>query len=565
MNQPVSEPSIEKGTIFEYNSFGKITTINYSGNNTPDITNTYDLEGRITKSVRGKVTLEYTYGKKGELLSEILTIMETDENNKKTFHKFKATYLYNETGGRTTFKTPNGRTVTFKLNAFNQTTSILIAGLTYVSEMEYHENGDIKTVKIHNIRKTKNKETITLSSRLNSRKLLEQYTLTNDVGDIFSFSTTYDKSRRVKSVANNKTGDTHVGDRSFSYDNTGQVISASGDGKNITFKYDLFGNMLKRIDGLETYENTYNISTGKIDQLTYKKYDKLNNIINSREDTIVHNNKGQIIKFGNFSLKFDDARNIFEVKEEISNVQKTFQKNYYDGFDNRVLSKTEYLVEGVNNREARKRRSIDFFSILGNRIHRSVYEPNFKRNNQTTDELPGDIDYVEVSNTLTLQIGECTVWLIQHRHNNNLFVLNGDNTLKLRNSVGPFGKRFSDKIGRDTCVNNSSSLLGPLLPIKLLGLILHSSTKNQTVVPQSKTNNNKSTHVFYNSLRDVFVDIYFMSNQIFYSANIGRTFSPTFSSIGYDKPIYVKSPYVLRKNDLVNYNKSLTDILDKQK
>lgn len=543
---PSISPSTQKGILLTYNTLGKLAKVNFPNNSSSDIVYSYNLEGWLTKVVRGNVTLEYTYGKRGELLSENLKIIEADENNRKTTKKFKASYTYNNTGGRLTFKTPSDRIIKYTLNAFNQATSLSIGELTYISEVKYHENGEIESAELHNTNSTNNSDTITLSSTQNQRKLTNNFKLKKTGKDpVFSFDTTFDKARRVKNVTSSLAA---VGNRKFTYDSSMQISSVSGDGNDVSLSYDLFENLVTRVVGSVTRTNVYDKTSGELTKVSYSN--------SKQSDTVSHDKFGQITKLGDFNFTYDDANRIVQVKKVQGLITKINQKNVYDGLDRRVSAHTTY---GTGNTGVRN--DYEFFSVFGERIHRQIVQVKTSNSNTTTNNKPGNYDLIPFTDNLILQFGECAEWIINHKHNNFIIWLNADNSVRFKSSFGPFGNSMSGKAGVEkNCSTQSKSNSGSNTTLSNFISKLQVASVNTPAKKgvQGVTNHaNTRTHVFQETIMDEFTEIFFLLNKSYYSAKIGRYLSPQHKFKHAQDLTKGRNRYSIEQNDPVNYRYNL--------
>ena len=557
---PYYGETVEKGILYKHNSLGQVTSINYPSDNTPDLTKEYDLEGRVTKIVNGDVILTYTYGKRGELLTESLKISYTNDNNKKVTQTFKATYTYNQTGGRTSYFTPGGNMVKYILNAFNQSTSATINGLKVISDVKYHENGKIKSALLHNTNKSKNSESIKLLSTLNARQLPSNIQL-NETGSIFSIATSYNKNKKVKSVTSSITFDNNeieIGDRSYTYSSMNQVVSVSGDRQDITYTFDMFENMITKSIGRRTQTNVYHKTTGKLIESQYRKVTSNNSIEEERDDSISVDKKGRVEQLGQLTLKYNDSDSITSAVKTQNTIEVVNQKNLYDGNRSRVLSLTRYarkIDRGIP--QYQNRQAFEFVSLGGSPIHRLIVEKNFTTtDNQYPNEAPGKIDIIRFGSDLALFFKDCIEWRYINSVNNLSVFLNADNSLKVGLSHDPFGSSMNATGGtRKGCEPPPKHVIDvpPMPPgfpdpwyprFTEAASTSGSSSGNETTVNE--------IGVLRNAIRDFYTDIYSLTNGSFYSAQLGRYLVPNQSHL--EKLAYhnLDNLYAFQRNDPVN-------------
>ena len=541
------EPS-ESGIQTTYNVFGQKTFINFPSENTPDIRKTYDLEGRVTKIVRGNVTLEYTYGKRSELLTEKLSIVETDEKKQTTTKTYKVTYTYNTTGGLSSYTTALNRVINFSLNAFNQPTDLTVLGQKYISGVKYHANGDIKSALLHNTNQSKKNETIEFTSTLNSQMLQSSFKLEedseSDTVPVFSFSITYDKNHRVKKVKR-LAGTVTYGDREFGYDKMSQVISVSGDNKNITFSFDSFENMIARTEGSESQKNNFNLTSGKLNE-TYEETansDGLKKIENPI--SISHDKRGRITKFGKFTLVLDDANRINSVDEEHFS-----QNNLYDGSHNRVLA-----IYTKSSEPQSKSFEYRLVSKSGRLLHRSLKYENADKNSRIYAGPPEDYDLIEFGNSLTLKYGDCATWNIQLSQNNLFVALNADNSVFGISSADPFGNLISSwGSAKKDC--EPHPVWKPIWPFKIPvypGYFRIPSPDPVNANLSNKNNEQKRQIIFREITPDSVTQFYLLRKSRFYSSIIGRYLAPEYPSPYSANKQVPTNWYSLAGNNPVNY------------
>ena len=560
LTNPHYGETVEKGILYQHNSLGQVTSINYPSDSTPDLTKEYDLEGRVTKIVNGDVILTYTYGKRGELLTESLKVSYTNNNNKKVTQTFKATYTYNQTGGRTSYFTPGGNMVKYILNAFNQSTSATINGLTVISDVKYHENGKIKSALLHNTNKSKNSETIKFMSTLNARHLQSKIQL-DETGSVFSIATSYDKNQRVKSVVSNITfnnNKTKIGDRSYTYDSVDQIVSVSGDRQDVTYSFDMFKNMISRSVGRRTQTNVYHKTTGKLIESQYRKV-KSNNIIEETSDDIISvDKKGRVDQIGQLTLKYNDSDSITSAVKVQKGIEVVNQKNLYDGNRSRVLSLTRYvprIAQGIA--QYQNRQTFEFVSLEGSPIHRLIVEENFTtKDNQFPNEPPGKTDIIRFGSDLVLFFKDCIGWTYRNSINNITVRLNADNSLQVGSSHDPFGNSMNRTAGTTKGCEPPPKYVPEVPPMPpLLPEPWHPRFTEATSTSGPSNGNETHVHqigILRNSTRDFYTDVYVVTNGSFYSAQLGRHLVPNQSH--FEKLAYhnLNNLYAFQKNDPVN-------------
>ena len=554
-NPLLSEPN-EKGILISYSTLGKVTKVNYPSDDTPDISTSHDQEGRVTEIVKGNVKLTYTYGKRGELLNESLTIIVTDTNNNKTTKKYTATYTYNQTGGIVTYQTPGNRTIKYVLNAFNQPTGFTYRGYDYISNVKYHANGEVKTASIHNANSSKNSETIDLSIELNSRQLRNRYKLMNGNDEIFYFSLTHDKNRRVKMVAGKNNSTQQVGERTYTFNKVNQIISLDSTNTTISYSFDGFGNFLKRTEGSKTQTNSYDSRTRLIKSTRYEETDSEKNIINTRTDSLKHDSFGRPTKIGNLALTFDDSDKLVGVvKTSNENIN---QSNLYDGNHNRVYSLSKISKSSYTQHVSK----YEFVSKGGVLLHRFVAINNVS-GNRPHQESVGGMDIVNFSKDLSLVFGDCPWWNISSRSNNYEIVLNTDHSVISETTVDAIGKTIDNKGTAPKSCNlptddkeseeedewdqgdewNVWAISKGVTSLSSNGIVQNNLNNQRKMAPR---------YIFNQFIRDTYIDIYFFRDESYYSANLGMHINPR-DRLNHEKDSrYYENRYAITDNVLVN-------------
>ncbi len=536
---PYFSETVEKGILFTHNPLGQVTSINYPSDSTPDITKEYDLEGRVTKIVSGNVTLTYTYGKRGELLTETLKIVETSADDSKVTKTFKATYTYNKTLGLATYKTPRNRLIKYVLNAFNQPTSFTINGQTYISQVEYHENGDIKKAQLHNTIKSENTQKIEFSSLLNSRLLPSKYQLKDKNGAKFSFSMNYDKIKRIKTVSSNLPSADRIGDRVYSYDNISQVISVSGDSKSRTFQYDGFENLLKQKRDNKSQRNVFDKTTKLLIESKYET---------QAGNPISHDEHGRIVNLGDFNIKFDDASRVVSIKEKGN---KFLQNNMHDGNNNRVKATFEDKPSETNNPKSDNYR---FISISGRSLHEVIEHENVPPSSGIFGGIPGKYDIIEFGKMLTLKFGDCARWIIQVYQNNYFIHLNQDNSVLGIVSADPFGNYLNGNEPEFKSCKKPPKVPVPLPNPNLYPIMIGSADPVSTgeTIENNEINNGQS-HIFRNVTPDSGTNLIYTIENRYYSSVLGRFITPNVNEFSKDRDRVFTNPYALETRNTLNF------------
>ena len=538
------------GTLYYYNAFGQATVIDYPSDDTHDIRFTYDLDGNVTQIVRGNVTLKYTYNKIGQRTSEALIIVETDSNNKKTSKTYKGTYVYDSTGGLIKYTSPSGKIFSFTVNAFNQPTGLSVGSTKYISNAKYHVSGILKSAQLHSTVKSRNNQTMEFENSFNNRLLVSKTLLEYGKTTLMSFSNTYDKSGRVSAVSN-LSSDNSIGDRNFTFDKMNQLKSAVVDGKNISYTYDLFENILSQTKKSESFVNEYNATSNLVKKSTETK-------TGHQPDTrvIKHDAKGRIERVGEKSFTYDDANNIIVSKQKSGDeLDKTVlyeHRKSYDGNGNRVFISKNYVYgvsESKKTTSQNTRKEYHATFLNGKFKFRSITEKNPVVNQRVEDEPLGDKEAINFGRFITLQIDECTRWVVTNHTNNNRVVLNTDNTLGQHISLDPYGNRSKDDGTYKQCKTDVKPTnpspppsTAPSQPNTPEPGLVPKPPKNKPPYPipynpyldentsvasnSSLVTNNTRKHIFQGVYKDNGSGLYFLDSKRYYDSQLGRHLTP---------------------------------------
>lgn len=238
-------------TGYTYDALGRLTGINYA-DPSENVTLTYDQGtngmGRLTGKTGPGYSDTYTYTIAGQIASVVQTIDS---------HSFTTTYTYDETGILTGMTYPDGRTVTYGLDAngryeFAATTKSGITE-TLVSLGEYKPFGPLTALNFGN--------GIPLT-----RTYDQGYNLTDiTAGTVQDLTYARDPAGKITGITNNLDS---TRDQSFTYDDLNRLDSATGIYGDMAFTYDKVGNRQSIVQNnlLETY--TYLPDSNIIESVT---------------------------------------------------------------------------------------------------------------------------------------------------------------------------------------------------------------------------------------------------------------------------------------------------------
>ena len=485
-NSPLfSDPVTTNIVRFGYNSDGLLTSVDYP-DDTPDIANSYDLGENLVKTVSGKVTNTYTYGKRNELKSETMTI----DN-----HTYTVAYGYNSVGGRISYTSPSGKRVTFTRNAFNQVTGLSIDSVDYVTNANYYPNGVLKEAILHNLSRYSTTPTITVSNLLNSRLLVSETKLTTNKSPIVSFSNTYFKDGRLKTVVDTLDVSNGIGNRTFTYNIRGYISTADGPLGITTYIYDGFSNLLSQTNGSLVIEVTFDNTTNRVKAY---KTTNIDNEVGSPEIFSISNSKaGQLQQLRLMKLSYDDADHLISAKKS-----GDFEdRSYFDGNDNRY----KVVENRLGQNGGTKTRHL-FNSIEGSLL------------SQIAIGAPGSSgktfsDLINFDENLSLHVFTCSHWIYHNPNNNYVVALRPDNSIAEVSSIGPFGNTWDNRSqeeneSTDPCASQSVLMASTL-------------SSNENTTDRSMVNNFLFRHVH----RDENSKLYFLATKRFYDA-FGQYLTP---------------------------------------
>lgn len=475
-NSPPASETVSTNIVrYGYNSDGLLTSIDYP-DGTPDISNTYDLGGNLTKSDSGSIVLAYTYGKRGELKSETLTV----DNE-----TYSASYGYDSTGGRITYNTPSGKTLNYTLNAFNQVTVIKIGLFKYVSDATYHPNGVLKSAKLHNTKYTYNSSTVTLSQTLNSLMSVSKSYLAGN-SEIFSFSNTYFNDGRLKTVVDKLNVSSGVGNRTYTYSARGFVKSAKGPLGLITYSHDQLSNLLSHVSPSESVVLQVDGTSNRVNSFSRTIDDEEPSTI-----TISHDGRGRTTQFDNITISYDHADRLISASE----TGEFEDQSYYDGNHNRA----KFVEKSLTGEPSQKRHL--FYSIEGPLLSQIAITGS-----SSSDKVYADL--ITFGSNLTLHIHSCAHWIYQSHTNNTIYALKPDNSISTTTSIGPFGSTWDPSDEDDNpCEDRQSSV--------------SASSRNDN----SGDSRILSNQLFRNVERDKHTNFFFLRSKRFYEA-FGRYLTP---------------------------------------
>jgi RHS repeat-associated protein len=267
-------PPVGASVVLTYDAIGRLWTTNYP-NSTPDITRTYDNNSNLLTIYRGGANWTYTYNTADLIATESLSI---DGRNYATTN----TYDSDERLMQRIY--PSGNSYVYARDGLGQLNSIQRSGSSYVSAINWHPNGKIRSLLQGNGN--------VFDQLLNERQLTSY--LGSTYGDDFNYL--YDANGRIRSidaVANN------AYDRTFTYDGVGRLKTGSGPWGAGTYAYDPLGNLTSKTQGSRVVDVAFN-SLNRVSQVR-------DTGVSSSWRTYAHDARGNVTSDGIRAFTYDEA------------------------------------------------------------------------------------------------------------------------------------------------------------------------------------------------------------------------------------------------------------------
>ena len=262
-----------------YDDLGRITRIDYP-RGTPDVTMTYDANGNVLTNRRGGANWTYTYDTNDQLTSETLAI---------DGRTYATQYTYDTNGHLVEQRTPGNRALRFDPDGFGRPRVVRTAGtaLNFVNRGRYHANGTLRYLQYNN--------GFIYTSVLTERQLNRQIRTRRGSLDVINFGYSYDRNGRM--TAQRDYADRSK-DRTYTYDDTGRLKTATGQWGTASYQYDGLNNLLaKSISGR-------NVS------LQYDSKNRLSAAQDSADGLFrpyTHDSRGNVIGDGTYVFIYDRA------------------------------------------------------------------------------------------------------------------------------------------------------------------------------------------------------------------------------------------------------------------
>ncbi len=288
-----------------YDNLGRNWATLFADPATPDITRTFDANGKPTIVARNAVNWFYFYNELGLMTAEIF---QMDGLN------FGAGYNYNTAGQVESRNYPSGLALVYDLDGLGRRTKVQSLSTVYASAISYHPSGALAAMSYGNGQM--------FSQTLNAR--LQPLHLRSAYGSAVALDLTYAYDARGKVTTITDAVD-NTNNRTYGYDALGRITSASGPWGAGSFTYDALGNLRTKTLGSRVVTNDY--------------YDTSNRIKSSDDGgtvrTITHDARGNVIGLGDLSFVYD----LSDQPVSVDNLAHTVTGVYtYDGNKKRVKS-----------------------------------------------------------------------------------------------------------------------------------------------------------------------------------------------------------------------------------
>ncbi|MDH3976693.1 MAG: DUF6531 domain-containing protein [Deltaproteobacteria bacterium] len=274
-------------TVTAYDANNNVITVTESkrdvdGNTVTDLTeNVYDDFDRLTSSTQRGVAINYAYDNNGNRTSVSTATGTTaytyDSRNRietATADTLVTSYGYYVDGKKDTVTYPNGTDVKYTYHPTNRVASIVnkvTADSSVISSYayEYDSNGN-RTSQVE----VQNGVTETTSYSYDDLDRMADYTVTDGTDTTLTTYTFEAYNRKTEDISTNGTA---TASKTYTYDALDRLarVVDSVKGKTISYSYDLNGNMISRIDSLD--------SAAKMQF----EYDALNRLVKTMQVSVV--------------------------------------------------------------------------------------------------------------------------------------------------------------------------------------------------------------------------------------------------------------------------------------
>lgn len=277
-------------TEFGYDSLGRLKSINYP-EGTEDSEISYDLAGNVIEDRKGDALRRYEYNDNNLLTLEELSVSDEE--------KHLLEYSYNRNDALNKIIYPSGLSVDLKPDVLARPT---ILG-RFVVSTEYFPNGKIKSFTYAN--------GITTSYKQSNSRL---WTTGYKAEGLFDWTLNYDALGNLITARDSINSNRN---KTLTYDNLNQLSTAKIGNVNHSYRYDSQFNILERG------------AAGEKTILSYTPTSILRLVRNPAENTVEHDDYGNVSRLGDQEFNFGHDGNLLAVNSGVD-----FK---YDGSGNRYF------------------------------------------------------------------------------------------------------------------------------------------------------------------------------------------------------------------------------------
>ncbi len=233
-----------KGQVveFQYDNINRLTGKLTNGQTT--VTYAYDTatpqnpyaKGRLSKVTDSSGITEFFYDNLGREIKTVKSLREADAGGEAVPYTVSRTYDSIDRLKTVTY--PDSEAVTYTYNKAGGVETVSSPGKTYVTNVNYNENGQMKRVDYGNGTRTD------YSYNTQTLRLENLSTVDSQQSIVQNLSYAFDNVGNVKSITDASFGGTNT--QTFEYDALSRLTKAAGENYGtINYKYDSIGNMLQ--------------------------------------------------------------------------------------------------------------------------------------------------------------------------------------------------------------------------------------------------------------------------------------------------------------------------------
>lgn len=321
-----TSPSGASLVTLGYDDLGRLETTNFADAGTPDITRSYDDNGNVLAVNRGTggtaVNWAYGYDDRNKLTSGSLSVDS---------EVFNLAYAYNTHEQMTQRTLPSGQIINYTPDGLGRSRTIKQGTATLMSGASFNSSGLLTGYSLGNGQ---------MHSQTYNDRLLPLRTVStkSGVGTAIDFRYTYDTRGKIASAQDYAN---RSNDRTFSYDDLGQLTSASASlWGTASYGYDSLGNIRTR--------SLSNLG-GSARNITLS-YDSKNRVSVSADSgatgtrTVGHDGRGNVTTLGAMSFIYDMSDQPTVVSGTATGTGAANGNYRYDGNLKRVRSQVNGKV-----------------------------------------------------------------------------------------------------------------------------------------------------------------------------------------------------------------------------